>query len=85
MADKVHNFPGSPRPRQRAIWRGEVVFSILFIWYSRNTGHSFWVYWAPFFLGGGALLLGIPFYLGQRRHMSQPAPVPPYREVERGG
>jgi hypothetical protein len=36
-----------------------LVFSILFIVYSRNTGHS--------------------------RHMSQPAPVPPYREVERGG
>ena len=32
-----------------------------------------------FFLAGGALLLGIPVYLGQRRHMSQPAPVPPYR------
>jgi APA family basic amino acid/polyamine antiporter len=56
-----------------------VVFSVLFIWYSRNTGHSFWVYWAPFFLAAGALLLGIPVYLGQRRHMSQPAPVPPYR------
>jgi amino acid transporter len=27
----------------------------------------------------------IPVYLGQRRHMSKPAPVPPYREVERGG
>ena len=24
-----------------------LVFSILFIWYSRNTGNSFWVYWAP--------------------------------------
>ena len=34
---------------------------------------------------GGDLLLGIPVYLGQRRHMSNPAPVPPYREVERGG
>ncbi len=56
-----------------------VVFSVLFIWYSRNTGHSFWVYWAPFFLAAGALLLGIPVYLGQRRHMSQPAPVPPDR------
>src|SRR3954462_947196 len=31
-----------------------VVFSVLFIWYSRNTGHDFWVYWAPFFLAGGA-------------------------------
>jgi basic amino acid/polyamine antiporter, APA family len=56
-----------------------LVFSILFIWYSRNTGHSFWVYWAPFFLAAGALLLGIPVYLRQRRHMTQPEPVPPYR------
>jgi hypothetical protein len=29
-----------------------LVFSVLFIWYSRNTGHSFWVYWAPFFPSG---------------------------------
>ena len=56
-----------------------LVFSILFIWYSRNTGQSFWVYWAPFFLAAGALLLGIPVYLAQRRHMSQPEAVPPYR------
>jgi APA family basic amino acid/polyamine antiporter len=56
-----------------------LVFSILFIWYSRNTGNSFWVYWAPFFLAAGALVLGIPVYLGQRRHMTQPEPVPPYR------
>jgi len=56
-----------------------VVFSVLFIVYSRNTGHGFWVYWAPFFLAAGALLLGIPVFLGQRRHMSRPAPVPPYR------
>ena len=56
-----------------------LVFSILFIIYSRNTGHSFWVYWAPFFLAAGALLLGIPVYLRQRRHLTQPEPVPPYR------
>jgi APA family basic amino acid/polyamine antiporter len=43
-----------------------LVFSVLFIWYSRNTGHGFWVYWAPFFLAGGALLLGIPVYTAQR-------------------
>jgi len=55
-----------------------LVFSILFIVYSRNTGHSFWVYWAPYFLAAGALLLGIPVYLTGRRHMSQPEPVPPY-------
>jgi APA family basic amino acid/polyamine antiporter len=56
-----------------------VVFSVLFIWYSRNTGHSFWVYWAPFFLAGGAMLLGIPIYRRQQRHMIEPEPVPPYR------
>jgi hypothetical protein len=37
------------------------------------------VYWAPFFLAGGALLLGIPVYLAQRRHLTPPTPVPPYR------
>ena len=54
-------------------------FAVLFIVYSRNTGHSFWVYWAPFFLAGGALLLGIPVYNAQRRHMTEPDPVPAYR------
>ena len=56
-----------------------LVFSILFIVYSRNTGHSFWVYWAPYYLAAAALLLGIPVYLMQRRRMSRPEPVPPYR------
>ena len=56
-----------------------LVFSILFIWYSRNTGNSFWVYWAPFFLAGGAMLLGIPVYRAQRSKMTEPEPVPPYR------
>ena len=49
-----------------------VTFSVLFIWYSRNTGHSFWVYWAPFFLAGAALLLGIPVYRSQRGRMTEP-------------
>ena len=56
-----------------------LIFSVLFIYYSRNTGQSFWVYWAPFFLAAGALLLGIPVYMACRRHMGEPAPVPPYR------
>jgi APA family basic amino acid/polyamine antiporter len=56
-----------------------LVFSVLFIWYSRNTGNSFWVYWAPFFMAGGALVLGIPVYIVQRPHMKQPEPVPEYR------
>jgi APA family basic amino acid/polyamine antiporter len=56
-----------------------LVFSILFIWYSRNTGNSFWVYWAPFFLAAGALLLGVPVYKKQQRSMTDPEPVPAYR------
>ena len=56
-----------------------LVFSVFFIWYSRNTGHSFWVYWAPFLLAGGAMLLGIPVYKAQRDKMTEPEPVPPYR------
>src|SRR5262245_10946643 len=56
-----------------------IVFSVLFIWYSRNTGHSFWTYWAPFFLAGIALVLGLPVYRAQRTHMTEPDPVPPYR------
>jgi APA family basic amino acid/polyamine antiporter len=56
-----------------------LAFSILFIWYSRNTGHDFWVYWAPFFLAGGAMVLGIPVYRSQRSRMTEPEAVPPYR------
>ena len=56
-----------------------VVFSALFIYYSRDTGHSFWVYWAPFLLTAGAFLIGIPVYRSQRHRMTPPAEVPPYR------
>jgi basic amino acid/polyamine antiporter, APA family len=56
-----------------------VVFSVLFIYYSRDTGHSVWVYWGPFLLSAGALVLGIPVYNSQRHRMTAPAPVPPSR------
>jgi APA family basic amino acid/polyamine antiporter len=70
-----------------------LVFSILFIVYSRNTGAQggrsigaifgrdwgSWAEWMPFVLAGVALVLGIPVYRLQRRHMSEPDPVPPYR------
>src|SRR5215471_16863731 len=56
-----------------------LVFSVLFIWYSRNTGHSRFVYWAPFLLAGVALLLGIPVYFAQRGRMTQPEALPEYR------
>lgn len=57
-----------------------LVFSILFIWYSRNTGaENARAYWAPFVLAGVALLVGIPVYRAQRARMTQPEPVPEYR------
>jgi len=84
MALIVGSIIGVGFARDMVVAALSLVFSTLFIWCSRNTGHSFWVYWALFFLAGDALL-GIPVYLGQRSPMSQPAPVPPYREVERGG
>ena len=59
---------------------GARVFSVLFIVYSRNTGQSFLVYWAPYLMAGGALVIGIPVYLRQRDRMTRPDPVPPYRE-----
>ena len=56
-----------------------LLFSILFIVYSRNAGQSTFVYWAPYLLAGGALLLGIPVYAAQRGKMTEPQPVPEYR------
>ena len=56
-----------------------LIFSILFIWYSRNTGQSPFVYWAPFLLAAVVLLAGIPIYLAQRDKMTEPEPVPEYR------
>lgn len=56
-----------------------LVVSILFIYYSRNTGNSWFVYWAPFLMAGGALVLGIPVYRRQRGYMTEPGEMPPYR------
>jgi len=71
-----------------------IVFSVLFIVYSRNTGaqgqrsigqifhHDWgsWAEWMPFVLSAVALILGVPVYRRQKSKMSEPGPVPPYRE-----
>ncbi|AEV84889.1 transporter [Actinoplanes sp. SE50] len=54
-----------------------LIFAILFVWYSRNTGQDHWyVVWGPFLMAGAAFLLGVPVYLAVRRHMTAPPPVP---------
>jgi basic amino acid/polyamine antiporter, APA family len=56
-----------------------LVSSLAFIYYSRNTGDSWYVVWGPFMMAGGAMMLGVPVYLTQRPHMTEPLPVPTYR------
>ncbi len=58
-----------------------LVFSVLFIVYSRNTGDGTSVLqeYAPFIMAGVAFLIGIPVYLSQRTRMTEPEPVPAFR------
>jgi APA family basic amino acid/polyamine antiporter len=56
-----------------------LVLSVAFVYYSRNTGDSWYVVWGPFLMAGGASLLGIPVYLRMRGSMTAPEPVPAYR------
>ena len=66
------------RVQPARLWRDLVVaalalvFSIAFIYYSRNTGGSWWVVWGPFLMAGAAGLLGVPVYLSRRQHMTEP-------------
>jgi basic amino acid/polyamine antiporter, APA family len=57
-----------------------LVFSVLFIVYSRNTGEdTVWKQYLPFIFAGIAFLAGIPIYLKHRTSMSVPPPVPAWR------
>jgi APA family basic amino acid/polyamine antiporter len=56
-----------------------LVFSVLFIVYSRNTGGSLWQEYLPFVFAGIAFLAGIPIYLKHRTSMSEPPAVPAWR------
>ena len=56
-----------------------LVMSLAFVWYSRNSGDSWYVVWGPFLMAGGAAALGIPVYLAQRGSMTEPDPVPEYK------
>lgn len=56
-----------------------LVMSVAFVWYSRNSGDTWYVVWGPFLMAGGAALLGVPVYLAQRGSMTKPPAVPDYR------
>ena len=56
-----------------------LVMSLAFVWYSRNSGASWYVVWGPFLMAGGAAVLGIPVYLSQRSSMTATTPVPEYK------
>lgn len=55
------------------------VFSLAFIYYSRNSSDNWYVVWGPFLMAGGAAVLGIPIYFAQRNQMTEPVQPPPYR------
>jgi APA family basic amino acid/polyamine antiporter len=71
----------TPRVARDVIISGiALIFSVLFIWYSRNTGEDqVWKVWLPFIFCGAAFALGIPVYAAQRTRMTAPEPVPEYR------
>lgn len=66
--------------RDLAVSLVALVFSVLFIIYSRNTGegNTWFQEYSPFVMAAVAFVLGIPVYLKQRSHMTQPEPVPAY-------
>ncbi|WP_328325733.1 amino acid permease [Kribbella sp. NBC_00382] len=53
--------------------------SLAFIYFSRNTGQTWYVVWGPFLMAAVAALAGIPIYLSKRSSMTEPEPVPEYR------
>lgn len=47
-----------------------LVMSVAFVWYSRNSGDSWYVVWGPFLMSAGAAVVGVPIYLRQRAAMA---------------
>jgi APA family basic amino acid/polyamine antiporter len=43
-----------------------LLLSVAFVYYSRNSGGSWYVVWGPFLMAGGAAALGVPVYLAKR-------------------
>lgn len=61
-----------------------LIFAVLFVWYSRNSGDVWYVTWGPFLLTALAFLIGIPVYLAERRRMTPPPTRQPPAEPAAG-
>ena len=60
-----------------------LLFSLAFVYYSRNAGNDPFVVWGPFLMAGAAAVLGVPVYLSHRATMTAPVPVPPLPDGDR--
>ncbi|RYV51720.1 amino acid permease [Pengzhenrongella frigida] len=52
-----------------------LIFSIAFLFYSRNTGSTWYVVWGPYLMAGGAFAVGIPVYLARRGRLTPAVPA----------
>ena len=59
-----------------------VIFSVLFIVFSRDTEASGFAVYLPFVYLLGALIIAVPVYLNNRTRMTQPAGAPPARAIQ---
>jgi hypothetical protein len=59
---------------------GALALALLFASLSRRLPADGGPY--AYALAAGALLLGIPVYAAQRRHITPPPPMPPYPQAE---
>ncbi|MEO8748761.1 amino acid permease [Dermatophilaceae bacterium Sec6.4] len=79
MRDRGHSISTPRLVRDLVVAGVSLVFAIAFIYFSTNTGNTWYVVWGPFLMTGAALVIGVPVYLIQRKHMTAPEPVPAYR------
>jgi len=78
LQDRRRSLPTAWFVRDVVVGGVSLLFAAAFIYYSRNTGNTWYVVWGPFLMTGGALLIGVPVYLAQRKHMTAPEPVSAY-------
>lgn len=79
VKDRQHSLATPWFVRDVVVGAVSLLFALAFIYYSRNSGNDWYVVWGPFLMTAGALIIGVPVYFLQRKHMTAPEPVPAYR------